>query len=118
MTATPRAIELIERNLEHCQLRTPEHPENRYAIIRAWFAGVDKRLAGAAFDVIFLDPPYGAEPLGEALAAAEPLAGAGTRLVIEHARRDTPPERVGALERTRVVTSGDSALAFYRRATE
>ena len=80
------------------------------------FAGTERRLAGAVFDVIFLDPPYGAEALASALAAAEPLVGEGTRLVLEHARRDAPPGRSGALERTRLVTSGDSALAFYRRA--
>jgi 16S rRNA (guanine(966)-N(2))-methyltransferase RsmD len=105
-----RAAGLIEANLRHCRV------ENRYAIIRASFAGIERRLAEAAFDVIFLDPPYGAGALADALAAAEILVGPGTRLVIEHAKRDAPPERPGRLERTRVVTSGDSALAFYRRA--
>jgi 16S rRNA (guanine(966)-N(2))-methyltransferase RsmD len=105
-----RAARLIESNLRHCGV------ENRYAIIRASFAGTARRLGGAVFDVIFLDPPYGAGALAEALAAAAPLVGRDTRLVIEHAKRDAPPERSGPLERTRVVTSGDSALAFYRRA--
>jgi hypothetical protein len=34
-------------------------------------------------------------------------------LVLEHARRQTPPEAAGALVRVRQVTSGGSALAFY-----
>ena len=104
----------IESNLQSCGLAA-RIAENRYAIIRAGFAGAEKRLGGAAFDVIFLDPPYGATELAGALAAAEPLVGAGTLLVIEHATRDRAPERSGDLARTRVVTSGDSALAFYRR---
>ena len=112
----PRAIALIEANLARCGLGTPQRPDNRYAIIRAWFADVEKWLGEAAFDVIFLDPPYGAEALVGALAAAEPLVGSETRLVIEHARRDTPAERAGGVELTRIVTSGDSALACYRRA--
>lgn len=104
-----RAVALIEANLARCGVNT------RYAIIRAWFAGIEQRLGESAFDVIVLDPPYGAETLAEAVAAAEPLVGDATRLVIEHAKRDQPPARAGALVLARTVTSGDSALAFYRR---
>lgn len=123
----PRAIRLIESNLALCgiapgtsqrpsaPLSPLQHPGGRYAIIRAWFAGADTCLGKAAFDVIFLDPPYGATELSEALASAEPLVGDATLLVIEHAKRDPAPERAGPLARTREVTSGDSALAFYRR---
>lgn len=122
----PRAVRLIEENLRRCAvappvkhpfapLSTSAHPETPYAIIRAGFVGAEKRLGGSAFDVVFLDPPYGATELAGALAAAEPLVGAGTLLVIEHAARDRAPERSGDLARTRVVASGDSALAFYRR---
>lgn len=128
-----RAVRLIESNLQLCglaapvrtsphlsaPLRTPPHPSapyERYAIIRAWFAGAETRLGEAAFDVIFLDPPYGATELIDALRSAEALVGDATLLVIEHAKRDGAPERAGPLARTRAVTSGDSALAFYRRA--
>jgi hypothetical protein len=40
------------------------------------------------------------------------LAAAGL-VVLEHARRQQPPERAGRLVRTRTLNSGDSALAFY-----
>ena len=112
-----RAVHLIESNLQLCRIaaRTAENP---YAIIRAGFVGADTRLGGSPFDVIFLDPPYGATELAGALAAAEPLVGVGTLLVIEHSTRDRTPERSGDLARTRVVTSGDSALAFYRRSPD
>lgn len=109
-----RAVRLIESNVQACGLEA-RIAQDRYAIIRAGVAGAQNRLGGFAFDVVFLDPPYGATELAEALAAAEPLVGVGTLLVIEHAARDRAPERSGDLARTRVVTSGDSALAFYRR---
>ena len=112
-----RAVALIAENLALCGLAPhPSAPRERYAIIRAWFAGTTGALRGAAFDVLFLDPPYGAGELAAALAAADGLVADGALLVIEHAKRDAAPERSGALARARVVTSGDSALAFYRRA--
>jgi 16S rRNA (guanine966-N2)-methyltransferase len=105
----PRAIALVERNLVRCGV------ENRYAIIRASFAVTERLAESGPFDVVFLDPPYGASELRAALAAAEPLIGDSTLLVIEHATRDAPPESSGSLARKRLLTSGDSALAFYRR---
>jgi 16S rRNA (guanine966-N2)-methyltransferase len=89
--------------------------DERYAIIRAGFAPAARLLAGTAFDIIFLDPPYGAAELAAALEAAAPLVGEHTLLVLEHARRDPAPEAIEGLTRTRELASGDSALAFYVR---
>jgi 16S rRNA (guanine966-N2)-methyltransferase len=108
--ADRRAVALIESNLRRCAVT------DRYAIIRAGFADVPARLAGRAFDIVFVDPPYGANELREALAVAAPLVAGDGTLVLEHATRDAAPEVAGALARTRDVVSGDSALAFYRRA--
>ena len=102
-----RAVALIEENLRALGL------SNRYAIIRAGFAGAARQLS-QGFQVIFLDPPYGAAELEDALAAAAPLVGAGTLLVVEHASRDAAPERTPTLVRTRALKQGDSALAFYQ----
>jgi 16S rRNA (guanine(966)-N(2))-methyltransferase RsmD len=104
-----RAVRLIEANLARCGVT------ERYAIIRAGFAGAVRRLAGEQPDIIVLDPPYGPAELAGALDGASALAGPTTIVVIEHARRDAAPEAAGALVRTRELTSGDSALAFYRR---
>jgi 16S rRNA (guanine(966)-N(2))-methyltransferase RsmD len=113
-----RATDLIEANLLHCGIK------ERYAIIRVDFAGVVARLLrtmpaepekeGGQFDIIFLDPPYGAEEMASALATAARLASPDTRVVIEHARRDEPPAEAGQLRLTRSLPSGDSGLAFYR----
>ena len=105
----PRAIALIERNLSHCGIT------DRYAIIRVRFAGTDGAGIQGPFDIIFLDPPYGSTELVSAIEAAQPFVAQETLLVIEHARRDAPPESTGSLVRTRLLTSGDSALTFYRR---
>ena len=102
-----RAAQLIEQNLARCGVK------DRYAIIRAGFAGAAPRLAGP-FQILFLDPPYGAEELKDALEAAAPLVKSGALLIVEHARRDAAPEHVGGLVRARELMQGDSALAFYR----
>ena len=70
---------------------------------------------GEAPDVVFVDPPYGAANLANALTAAAAVAASSTQVIAEHARRDQPPARVGPLVLRRQVTSGDSALAFYGR---
>jgi 16S rRNA (guanine966-N2)-methyltransferase len=104
-----RAAALIAGNLAHCGVT------ERYAIIRVDFARAAARLSGARFDLLFLDPPYGAAELASALEHAETLASAGTTVVLEHAWRDAAPERQGRLWRTRALKSGDSGLAFYER---
>ena len=104
-----RAIRLIRDNLGRCGIK------DRYAIIRARLADAAPRLSPGAFDIIFLDPPYGLHELEAALAAADGLVGDGTLVVVEHARRDAPPDAEGTLVRVRALKSGDSALAFYRR---
>jgi 16S rRNA (guanine(966)-N(2))-methyltransferase RsmD len=114
----PRAVALIRANLEKCGLAatdgTPD-ASGRYAIIRAGFGEMAARRPAPRFDLVFLDPPYGASELAAAVAASETLVGDDTLLVVEHAKRDPAPPVAGVLERTRELTSGDSALAFYRR---
>jgi 16S rRNA (guanine966-N2)-methyltransferase len=108
-----RAAALIEQNLQRCGIT------NGYVIIRAEFAG-DARARlqrdtdpGGGFDLIVLDPPYDEAP-DAALDAAAALTTPDGLVVLEHARRRTPPERAGRLSRRRTVVSGDSALTFYR----
>ena len=102
----PRAQRLIEANLRRCGV------SERYAIIRAGFAAAAASSGG--FDLVFLDPPYGAAELAAALAAAAPAIAPGGLLILEHATRDSAPETTGTLARVRQVVHGDSALSFYR----
>src|SRR5919106_32763 len=94
-----RAVRLIEENLQRCQV------SDRYAIIRARFEEAARRLG--TFDLVFLDPPYGADTLVAALDAGGALLMPAGVLVVEHARRDAPPATAGGLERTRELKSGD-----------
>ena len=79
---------------------------------RTWLG----RLRAASFDLVFLDPPYDEARLEAAVAAGRRAAGGGR---CAGARARGAPR--GAASRRasrprRVLTSGDSALAFYRSA--
>jgi 16S rRNA (guanine(966)-N(2))-methyltransferase RsmD len=104
-----RAGRLIEENLEHCGVT------GRYAIIRVDLARAAPQPPLTPVDIMFLDPPYGSRALHAALEHAERLSTAGTRIVVEHAKRDAPPAHAGALVLTRDLVSGDSGLAFYQK---
>jgi 16S rRNA (guanine966-N2)-methyltransferase len=107
----PRAVKLIETNLSALGGGDAAKP----VIIRAGLAEAVTRLAGQVFDLIILDPPYAHGAALEALTAADAVAAAGTRVVVEHAARHPPPEAHAGLRRTRTVAAGDSALSFYER---
>lgn len=99
-----RAQQLIRINLDRCGV------DDRYAIIRAGFTRpVDP------FDLLFLDPPYGAMELAQAVDTAAPLVSGEALLILEHARRDAAPEAAAGLKRTRTLVQGDSVLSFFRR---
>jgi 16S rRNA (guanine966-N2)-methyltransferase len=74
--------------------------------------------SGAAFDIVFLDPPYDAageyeitlEMLGGSLGG---LLAAGAAVIAEHRRKDLLEDGYGALGRTRLLEQGDAALSFY-----
>ena len=104
----PRALALIERNLQHCAV------SDRYAIIRARFADAARRLQPGSFELIFLDPPYAPDVIVSSLEAAAPLVAPGGVLILEHARRDAAPASVASLAKTRDIISGDSALSLYQ----
>ncbi len=104
-----RAAALIEANLALCGV------ERGYTIHRGDVATVLRRLpAGAAFDLIFLDPPYDADSVMPALEAAAAVLSADGLVVLERATR-REPEVPAALTRVRDVKSGDSTLTFMTR---
>ena len=105
----PRAVKLIEANLAALGAGGPAKP----VIIRAGLAEAVQRFGRDAFDLIVVDPPYGTAAASDALDAVQPVAGAATRVVVEHASRYPPPSERGGLTLTRTVTAGDSALSFY-----
>ena len=85
-------------------------------IIRAPWRTALRRLAtsGAAFDLVFFDPPYEwtqAHTLLEGLTAAALLASGGI-VVVEH-RTGSPPRPTPGWESQRVLRVGDTSFSFF-----
>jgi 16S rRNA (guanine966-N2)-methyltransferase len=110
LDADRRACRLIARNLARAGLRAG------YTIVHSTVEDAPRRFGPSGFDIVFLDLPYDDPGLDRAIAAAARLVAPGGCLVVEHARRRDVPERAAALERVRIVRSGDSALSLFRRA--
>jgi 16S rRNA (guanine966-N2)-methyltransferase len=100
-----RAIALIEANLAACGMKAD------YTIEGRDLTAALRQRTGAAFDVIWLDPPYDITDISGALAAASAVLAPGGLIVLERATR-REPDVPASLERVRDVTSGDSTLTF------
>lgn len=100
-----RAVALIRRNVAHCQLSDRcwvRHDELPRAFNRD----------AAPYDLMLLDPPYGAPDIDAILSAAAARLAPGGLLVLERARR-TEVGAVSTLESLRRVRAGDSVLEFF-----
>ncbi|MGA2249810.1 16S rRNA (guanine(966)-N(2))-methyltransferase RsmD [Terracidiphilus sp.] len=88
--------------------------------VTAFLRQTESNPAPAAFDIVFLDPPY---DLAAEYSTALNLLGnsassflAPQALVIaEHRRKDTLADTYGNLTRTRLLQQGDASLSFYSR---
>ena len=106
-----RAASLIARNLAACGV------SDGYTMIPTAVEAAAAGLEGQPFDLIFLDPPYDAGSVEQAVTRVSRWLSVDGVLVLEHASRTEPPARAGALVAVRRVVAGDSALAFYAQAT-
>lgn len=70
---------------------------------------------GAAFDLVFADPPYAEVPDGRFFAAVRAVAAAGSRLAIEHRSGVDPGESPPGWSRLSLRRYGDSSLSLYAR---
>ena len=105
---------LVEANLDLCRV-----PENETEVVQAeaadYLARSLKRKA-SPWDIVFFDPPYATDYLriiglfGQN--TAELLAANGM-LVVEHHHKNSLPEEVGSIIRSRILKQGDSALSFF-----
>jgi 16S rRNA (guanine(966)-N(2))-methyltransferase RsmD len=103
-----RALAVLRQNVDACGV------SDACAIIADDFLGLSARHRDLeTFTLALLDPPYDFRDLDAVLTEARArLAPSGT-IVLEHSRRRAAPDGVPGLTRRRVVTAGDSALAFY-----
>ncbi len=113
----PPAAGLIQKNLDALEIRSGA----RILMVDA-LRGLERLAAAqksldAAYDIVFLDPPYAAaENYGKVLAF---LGGANflvesSLVIAEHRRNFDPEEQFGRLQRVRVLRQGDASLSFYR----
>lgn len=76
-------------------------------------------LSGQAetFSLVFSDPPYADEAASKILEELDQtgLVAEGGRVVVEHAKREEPPEKIGSLERIDQRRFGDTVVTFYER---
>jgi 16S rRNA (guanine966-N2)-methyltransferase len=113
------ATAVIEANLRATSLAGPEAQVVRSDAVAAIGRSP---IAGSAFDIAIVDPPYAETDLLtrtlEALGAPDAPLKPGARVVAKHFWRDRPPDRIGLLASERDRRFGETALTFYRREEE
>jgi 16S rRNA (guanine966-N2)-methyltransferase len=67
------------------------------------------------WQLVFVDPPYRSDLAVRAVQTLAHLAPDAV-IVVEHDRRNAPPENLGSLLRTDQRRYGDTLVSFYRRA--
>jgi 16S rRNA (guanine966-N2)-methyltransferase len=107
----PAALASLRRNLKEVEM------EDRATVIATDVRTALRRLAadGQQFSWVFLDPPYVRETegvLGE-LSGADLLTSCAV-VIVEHDRRNPPPDSVGCLFLTDRRQYGDTELSFFR----
>lgn len=106
------AVQLIRHNVELCRIA------DRVSVIQGSVNQVIPRLAAQqeAFDLIFIDPPYGRNTIQQTLRILGEVARPGTIVVAEHASRDLLPVQLHEWSRTVERHYGDTLVSFYIRA--
>ena len=107
------ALKVLRANLR--RLGVEKNVEVHAGAVSAFLRRV---VAGAGFDLVFLDPPYDAETEYAATlallgGAAEAMLGTGAVVIAEHRKKQNLEGRYGALARTRRLQQGDASLSFY-----
>jgi len=111
----PAALKALRANLDRLKITAGFriHSGNVSSFLRKPPAGTV-----AAFDLVFLDPPYeAAEEYSTALGllggASAGLLSPGAVVVAEHRSKQRLEPQYGVLERYRLLEQGDAALGFY-----
>jgi 16S rRNA (guanine966-N2)-methyltransferase len=90
--------------------------EDRAAVLAGDAVALAARHVPAApWDLVLVDPPYRSDLAERAVGAIPPAHLApGAAIVIEHDRRNAPPDAIGSLLRTDQRRYGDTFVSFYR----
>ena len=105
--ASRDSIRVVEKNLKAAGF------QDRARVVPGDFRGFLRGERGR-FDLAYIDPPYEAGLLSEALAlTAEKMAPGGV-IVCEHGSREQPPEGAGRFALSKIHRYGRTALSVYR----
>jgi 16S rRNA (guanine(966)-N(2))-methyltransferase RsmD len=115
------ALAAIRANLSALQIVQGFTVEERGtgALLKRLAKGAEK--TGAVLDLIYLDPPWDAEPEYEKTlqllgsARGRGMLAPGAMVVAEHSSKAMLAERYGEIVQTRTLKQGDAALSFYMR---
>lgn len=105
------SVRVVQKNVEATGFG------DRSKVVAADFAGYLRGERGR-FDIAFIDPPYNAGLLEEALALAAGKMNPGGVIVCEHGSKEEPPEGAGEFARQRTYRYGRTALTVYRAELE
>ena len=108
-----RALGALGRNLKELGLA------ERATIVGTNVRTALARLEPEGFAWVFIDPPYATQEAQRALAslAGSDLLAPGAVVIVEHDKRNQPPESAGDLKLVNRRFYGDTGVSFYRRAT-
>jgi 16S rRNA (guanine966-N2)-methyltransferase len=105
---------LVEANLDLCRI-----PEEQTEVVQAEAADyLSRSLKQKAmpWNMVFFDPPYATDYLQVlellGLNSCDLLAEDGL-LIVEHHHKNSLPDEVGGIIRSRILKQGDSALSFF-----
>lgn len=106
------SIEIVKSNIRKARV------ENESVIVNADFKDAITKIQATKdkFDVIFMDPPYYKDMFISALEKidqADLLIEDGI-IVIEHDTKDSFPETIGRLEKSKSKKYGNTTLTFYK----
>ncbi|HXL81732.1 MAG TPA: 16S rRNA (guanine(966)-N(2))-methyltransferase RsmD [Pyrinomonadaceae bacterium] len=110
-----RMCALVEANLDLCRV-----PEEQTEVVQAEAADYLSRSLkqkAAPWDIVFFDPPYATDYLSVIELFGEnnngTLLAEDGLLVVEHHHKNSLPDAVGSIIRSRILKQGDSALSFF-----
>ena len=98
-----RSCQLIESNVALC--RIPDDQNEIYCTTAEDFLRQSKEYP---WDIVFFDPPY----KEDYLRTLNLLGDFGGLLIVEHHHKNSLPETIGKLVKTRILKQGDSSLSF------
>lgn len=108
-----KSCTLVESNLALCRV-----PKDQHVIYCSEVGEFLRQTRAQPWDIIFFDPPY----QDDYLKTLEFFGNNSSKLltddgilIVEHHHKNTLPETIESLRRTRVLKQGDSSLSFYQR---